>query len=684
MANLNIQIQVWNGSSFVNLNHKLIAGYNDSFELNRFGDFNFEYPVSAQNYDLLVDRVIVLIYENGVLRNAGKVIQNVTVIVGGAKFIRIQGLNIMLEFVEDFTIANIGYNNEQLSDLLDPSYPKTLIRPTNWVSTLLDASTDFTYLSSLQSSFAMFGIVNRQSGLNFRWRGDDVDYRKIEWGFFGDSSGVRLRKKPKSSTEFGADLLVVQQLTIEEDYRDIENHLYVLGGGGDNGVNQLTLRDVDPLIIDPAYPILIDVNTPNDNITYDGTIFAENKTGPNNFAAYYLEDTASITQYGRIKSAYEFNDIFPQPSGTDATYTDADRQRAANELYRAAVNKLKATKDKQIFYRVTAYGETNNFTVGDTINLKYQGQVTKIINGRPVNNVYVNINDDFYVTRMRVNFTAEGKQFELELSDKAILSETDGDIIADTIKTVKVGERQRSGSVTTYPVHYIDSFDSSNPAKFKYWIPKGLVYTNYIDLKLVLRGFRSYSTGAASGGGSTQTTTTANNHTHDVPGSGHSHGINIPLRNSTTGTIVYWAPSSPELGTSGGGMIVNGAATTTVTPGTVTSVGSGSHSHNVTLPSHTHSLQFGIFEDTTPPSNVTLWIDGVNYSASTEIGGGKSSFGDFPSGANDTYSILKAAIQLSELDDLLAPGIHEIEIRCGSGRGLVELFIYNQFYLASQ
>jgi len=161
------------------------------------------------------------------------------------------------------------------------------------------------------------------------------------------------------------------------------------------------------------------------------------------------------------------------------------------------------------------------------------------------------------------------------------------------------------------------------------WVPEETYSIPIIKMHVYAEKFRAYETGAAAGGGTTQTSTTANwSHSHTVTGqtaqnSGlHGHYLVGGEENRTTGTHQLTATEMPVH--SHGGVTVGGSSTDfaggngshthtykdlyststemggthdhTVT-GVTSSEAAWNHSHSVTLPDHTHTISFGIYEE---------------------------------------------------------------------------------------
>ena len=82
---------------------------------------------------------------------------------------------------------------------------------------------------------------------------------------------------------------------------------------------------------------------------------------------------------------------------------------------------------------------------------------------------------------------------------------------ADSINTladrVGIGELYSQGATNLFAIPFADNADESHPAKFRVYIPAGMVRINKMLLTWQLQAFRAYSTGAAAGGGTTKTST---------------------------------------------------------------------------------------------------------------------------------------------------------------------------------
>ena len=82
---------------------------------------------------------------------------------------------------------------------------------------------------------------------------------------------------------------------------------------------------------------------------------------------------------------------------------------------------------------------------------------------------------------------------------------------ADSINTladrVGIGELYSQGATNLFAIPFADNADENHPARFRVYIPAGMVRINKMLLSWQIAAFRAYSTGAAAGGGTTKTST---------------------------------------------------------------------------------------------------------------------------------------------------------------------------------
>ena len=763
-------------------------------EIDGLCSFAFSYPLSDNpKVQSLVDlaRVDIKIDNNIIFSGRISNIQNT---IENSTLLRTVSGKGLIEDLRHIDIPpNILHHNENLNDIFDPSFANTVILDPSWSTTVESGGYVTAYLTSLQSSVNAISTLCQLTGFHFRYTND----KNIEFFKSLVDSGITIQNESDQGCfEVGnTKLLIDGEVTQSTDSTEVYNYVYAVGGTSDNGINQLTLRDVRPTTIDPNYPISTSSFLPNTDAVYNSLVFTQVESAPNTYVAFVVSSPVSIANYGKRDKTVARKDIHTLSSDQN-TFSNADRQDAADQLYLAIVEELKLHEAPKVTYTCKAQGGFIDLKVGQTIKLKTRKEIDET-GCQAGSGVAFDIDVELIVTRYTINFKQNNVfEYQFEFSNIPKVNKGDIEILTDTIETVNDYERQRKGSVTTYPQHFKDSFDSDHPLTGFLYIPKGFVYSDYLELKVKISPFRSYAKGATSEVvtstvpstvttatsaatttatttstqvattstqvattsttstttatqvvttasqavvGSSTTSSTAASHTHTVTDPVHDHDIVIQLGNYTFGTPVYYSPTSPPLGTLGGGLILGQYTSGAGGGTTVTSVSSGSHSHSVpgqnitipplnatipplsvtipplnvtipgqnitipgqslsvpipalsitvtipsqtiTIPASPITLEYGIFEDTTIPTGFSLWIDGVDYSSQVVIPDG---FGVSPTGNTQFFDIALAAANLGEFNTLFSYGIHLIELRCASGRANGELHFYQQSYLSSK
>lgn len=169
---------------------------------------------------------------------------------------------------------------------------------------------------------------------------------------------------------------------------------------------------------------------------------------------------------------------------------------------------------------------------------------------------------------------------------------------ADSINTladrVGIGELYSQGATNLFAIPFADNADPNHPAKFRVYIPAGMVRINKMLLSWQIASFRAYSTGAAAGGSTTRTssgggggapTTSVSDtvtYTSEDGGDCTVTSAQRVVAKSTDGDtdLIGWTFGPRD---NVDGNVMNNTGSATLTTGS-----SGSHSHWVN--SHDHSL----------------------------------------------------------------------------------------------
>lgn len=159
-----------------------------------------------------------------------------------------------------------------------------------------------------------------------------------------------------------------------------------------------------------------------------------------------------------------------------------------------------------------------------------------------------------------------------------------------------------AGILDTNNIARSDNVADGYPLIMRFYIDDQVNTIDKVFLRLTNEKFRAYSTGAASGGGSTSGSSSAST-TSDG-------GSSTPTSGTVDDGFVHGVITSTGPATSG--------HTHTVWEGQFThthkvTIGSHTHgmSHTHSTPDHTHGQVYGIYEDAVPNNVVTVWVDGV-------------------------------------------------------------------------
>lgn len=209
--------------------------------------------------------------------------------------------------------------------------------------------------------------------------------------------------------------------------------------------------------------------------------------------------------------------------------------------------------------------------------------------------------------------------------------------ISDLQNRALINETYAQGATNLMIQNFADDADPTHPAVLKVWVPDSAVRINKMVLTVAFEAFRGYSNAVSStqinltttnsGGGSTSgassTSSTTSSATELLPqnmapgndelaNAVHNHGIPAQTRlakvdnnNNIIGSV-GWVPSGAH--THGNHSHTVNFAHTHSLP---------AHSHGITMPSHTHTMQYGIYEGDTA-STATVKVDGQSMPTPAE------------------------------------------------------------------
>lgn len=453
----------------------------------------------------------------------------------------------------------------------------------------------------------------------------------LEIGAFGDFSDLVLINPTMAPAGLYAnnDVALIENISLTQNSEAVANWLLPIGGG--EGTAALTLEHSTR-----SWPYVI-----------------QTMAGPDGRTLYYLTDDASVALYGTIQKVGTFKNISP------VTNSAADVVNAANALYDAATAWLQRNSVVQDSYAVTLKKTRQNLRPGDTVRLLYGGVVLR--DGEPY--TWLEVDELFWVLKVTERVTASGLSTSLEISTVDRHREDAASIILGALESIEL----RNIYVQPYPTSrgyvYEKNIDSTHNVEIPVKVTDVTLDIIRVQLTLNTSPLRSTATGAASGGGSTATSAAGGGATSSAGGD-HRHRMfqfnsttdlgnpnreGFCKRSDGNNVNFAWHGSAEDLYT----FDASGDHTHTVP----------SHTHSVTIPAHTHAQQYGIYDDTTYPQNLSIWINGIDRTS--ELGGPWA-----PSNAAAEVELDITTYLRDAVGGLRQK--HTIEVRCTAGQGTIQ------------
>jgi hypothetical protein len=472
---------------------------------------------------------------------------------------------------------------------------------------------------------ALQGII-KQQGIHLRQRSAGV----VEIGTLGVSSGLRAVNVTRPTYTRNDKRLKIETLTQTDDSEDLVNWLLPLGGGRGDAALSLELS------------------------TRTGPYQILNTTGPDGRTLHYLQHGDSIARYGRVMKVGTFKDIVP------ITNAIADQIAAANALYDMAAAWLDRYAVKYTSYGLTVRDVRVNILPGDKIRLRYVGRIN---DGKGNLVDYRNIDEDMWVLEVRENYSANGVATTLKVATIDRYEQDNTEVVIGALEELRINNVAVDSYPTKAPYVYTRALDSTHDAEIPLEFDNATAKLVRCNMRLLTRPFRATSKGAASGGGST--TGSGGSAVQTSAGGGtHNHRVGVFSGTASGGTTREYLVRS-----SNGGSSFNMYVPTNSASDMWTHDAAADHTHDVSIPSHTHTTpahthppDYGIEDDSLYPDTVRIAIDGTDYT--TALGG------PWGVGGTAVNEQLEISTQINALGNLQSR--HTITISCDSGQGEVE------------
>lgn len=467
------------------------------------------------------------------------------------------------------------------------------------------APMDFWY----ETIFQGVAVLAETFGYHFR---EGSTPKTLDFGAFGASSGVLAvggDHELPYDVYGNADLCQISDIRISYQGERVVNRLIPFGGA--LGVATIDLSETTST--QAGYPV-------------------QSAALPGGGSYYYIEDTTSQSTYGLTERRFLRKDLRP------IVNTKVAREYAANILYEATLASLLNLKDRQTIYELSVIGlQPGQMKVGDKINVLYRGWVDTLSGTQSWLDVDSTTQPgqgkEFYVLEIEETFGV-GVTTRLKINENAVREETVEDLLASTIHAFEQSQIHVQPTASRYTVGpYVKrvSYSPSVDAEFSFKLGSETLDIWFVKILITGEPLKSSVTTSASGGSSTPTTSsTSHQHTTLVLG-------------SSAGDTVRFDGNNLNCDTSG----------------TLYTSLSGSHNHSVTIPSHTHAMTYGIYEDGTYPDSLTIKVNGSTVASGVTLNAGN----DYTYELDITDDILAAATLQQE---------HTITVEAGSGRGEIQ------------
>ena len=316
------------------------------------------------------------------------------------------------------------YDDEDVADVVDD-----LVSIVSGWTTSADASMgNTTIMFEGQSVYQALQMLASRWNKHLRLSGT----RTLEFGAFGDSSGIRLTNL---SGQIAADYAgqnevgIIDRLSLVAEGSEIHNSVIPLGAGV--GIDQLTIYG----------------STVGSYTVQTGT----NKDGSN---YYYIQDSTSVTAYGARWYVLTLPNITPE------TNTDIAKERAADALKLSAEAFMARHLAPLAEYSVSISALPVALEVGDTVRVQYTGVVDEY--------KFIEIDSDFYVMDITTTREANGrKRITLEIANIAKRRKDTVDIVGGVmqdVETLKVNPRPTAGGRTASSITGDIFYTSDNKA----------------------------------------------------------------------------------------------------------------------------------------------------------------------------------------------------------------------------
>lgn len=389
----------------------------DVLKLDAIGTLQFEFPAADPRnqlvragsrfdiYDEIDGYLGRFIYKSSTIRDRS-----------GRAYRKVKCYNALRELTETNVGFRRGYHFEPVNQVI-----QDLVELVDGWTHNIDSgigNTSVTYEG--ESVFAAIDVMRDRWGQHFRLTATPTRPRQLDFGAFGEDSGVIFQNvRGQMQYSKARHVGILQDITYSEDSDWLANRIIAIGAG--QGEASITLQDA----------------TLGDYTVQSGT----NKNGS---LYYYIEDEDSIDQYGLKTRVATFPGI--RPISNNAT----DLQRAKDALKLAAEAYLRRHLAPKVSYEIgDIAGLEVTPRVGDLVRVWYKGATEDV--------AYLDVNELFYLISIERRRYADGDRSAMAiLSTTADQRTSDTDVMVDVVRDIKVLKLHIQPFPYRYEIHERD------------------------------------------------------------------------------------------------------------------------------------------------------------------------------------------------------------------------------------
>lgn len=501
--------------------------------LDQVGSFTLDIPAEEEraSYVAIGGQLWFYVAGEGLVFR-GMVDQKQSVVdTDGKTILRVTGSSLARQLVNANTLLGMAFNGSTLSAAVGSNASaNTLLYQTGWAAGALDVP-GTTLLARFDGLSRWEALAKAAQQFKLHVREDHITLsggnpvRNVDVGAFGASSGIVFKNVDSVSPNLRQNtaLYPISGISVLEDGNDLWNSIIPVGAG--EGINQLTLRWSDRSVAG-GFP-------------YDITT----ATGPDGQTYYYLEDSASVTAYGKRQRVVSIKDAAP------LALSAAGMKAASNALYDQAVTYLTRYKSPPSTYEFETVGLRHVsqgaplFKAGDKVRLLYHG----VAHDRSGDRAWLTVDANVFLVEFTRTFAENGANtWKLTVSTVDRLAEDDAAKIGAAFQNVfALSVAMKPYTFTTKAGPQRGSLDSgtSKALTLTVTFDANVGMLHKAKLRWQATALRSNVSVAASGGaqtsssgggattsaGGAQTSSSQSDHTHSVSGqstssnSGHRH-----------------------------------------------------------------------------------------------------------------------------------------------------------------